>query len=230
MSQKVILIGKENETVDVKTFKFAPVAEVTWKAGQFMVLDVPHANPDEKGTERYFTISAAPFEKNLQITTRMTGSTFKNALDDLPIGSELTIKEIDGDFTLDSPIGDYVFIAGGIGITPFRSILCQLVHLRKPINALLLYGNRTEDIIFKEELEEVVHKNPNFKIKYLISPEKIDEASIRANVSDLNKPIFYVSGPEPMVEDFEKMLINDLHISKDCLKTDFFPGYDEKNF
>lgn len=230
MSDEVTLIGKRNETSDVVSFVFKSAKPLTWHAGQFLVLVVPHDHPDQYGTERYFTISAAPFEKHLQITTRLTGSSFKNALNALPIGSELDVKEIDGDFTLDEPVGEYVFIAGGIGITPFRSILKELSHSGKPFGVRLIYGNRTEEVVFRKEMEEIAANNPNFKINYLIAPEKIDETTIRANVPDLTKPSFFVSGPEPMVEAMEKLFLNHLGVPPVRLKADFFPGYDEHNF
>jgi ferredoxin-NADP reductase len=224
------LIEKHPETNDVVSFIFQPQEPTTWIAGQFLTLVVPHENPDSHGTEHYFTISAAPYEGHIQITTRLTGSTFKDALNALPIGDTVEAKDIDGDFTLQEPKGQYVFIAGGIGITPFHSIIKQLVHEEKHLNAQLIYGNRDAgQIVFKQELEAWAAVNPDFTIQNVISPQMIDEETIRSKVPDLQAVTFYVSGPEPMVEALEKTMAG-MGIQEDRMIRDYFPGYDRHNF
>lgn len=224
------LIEKHQEVEGVTSFIFQPEKPVTWTAGQYLSLLIPHENPDNKGIQRYFTISSAPFDKNIQITTRISGSSFKKALDALPLGGEVEAENIEGDFTLTDPSGEYVFIAGGIGITPIRSILRQLNHEGRNIAATLIYGNRDDNPVFKNELEELVKHNPRFKVHYLISPEKINEETIRKYSPDLEHSRFYISGPEPMVEALESVFLNDLQIADERTKRDYFPGYTELNF
>ena len=224
------LIEKRHETPDVVSFLFTPEDGFTWRAGQFLVLIVPHENPDAHGTEHYFTIASAPYEGVVQITTRLTGSTFKNTLDALPIGSTIEAKDIDGDFVLDNPIGEYVFIAGGIGITPIHSILKQLDHETKPIHATLLYGNRSEDVVFRDELEDIAARNPELTIHYIVLPNQINETTIRQFVPDPTSQTFYISGPEPMVEALEKMCAEKLGLTEAQMVRDYFPGYDQNNF
>jgi len=227
---QLALTQKRNETSDVVSFIFQPEAGFSWKAGQYLTLVVPHDNPDEHGTEHLFTIASAPFEGVVQITTRLTGSTFKKALNDLPIGSTLKAKDLDGDFVLDNPSGDYVLIAGGIGITPIHSILKQLDHEGKQIQATLLYGNRTEEAVFKDELAQFSTKNPGLTIQYIISPEQINETVVQKFVPDISSPTYYISGPEPMVETLEKTFAEKLGLSEEQMIRDYFPGYDQKNF
>lgn len=224
------LINKRPEAENTVSFIFQPGSPVHWIAGQYLELSVPHENPDSHGTKHYFTIASAPYEKVIQITTRLSGSTFKDTLSSLPLGSVLTASGPEGDFTLENPTGEYVFIAGGIGITPFRSILKQLDHEGKKIKVNLLYGNRTSDVVFKRELEQLSKSNPDFRILYLISPERIDAQSIRANVPNLSVPMFYISGPEPMVESLETTFQNELGVPDERMKRDYFPGYDQHNF
>lgn len=224
------LTAKRNELPDVVSFVFTPEPGFTWKAGQYLTLVVPHENPDSHGTEHYFTIASAPYEGIVQITTRLTGSTFKNALNTLPLGSVLEAKELDGDFVLDTPGGEYVFIAGGIGITPIHSILKQLDHEGKHINATLLYGNRSEDAVFKSELAGFATKNPDLKIHYIISPEQIDDTAVRKFIPDVVAPTYYISGPEPMVEALEKTFAEKLGLTEEQMIRDYFPGYDQRNF
>jgi ferredoxin-NADP reductase len=224
------LTDKRQETEDVVSFIFTPEAGFTWKAGQFLTLLVPHENPDSHGTEHYFTIASAPYEEVVQITTRLTGSTFKNTLNSLPIGSTLEAKGAEGDFVLENPTGEYVFIAGGIGITPIHSILKQLIHEGKQIKATLLYGNRSKNAVFKDELEVFAAHIPDFQVHYILDPEHIDPDHVRKYVPDLKTPTFYISGPEPMVEALEKTFAEELGLTEEQMIRDYFPGYDQHNF
>ena len=223
------LIKKYNEFPDVVTFIFKSNIPFTFNAGQFLHYTLPHPNPDDRGIHRYFTIAAAPFEEVARITTRFTtikGSTFKNALHELKVRDILEADGPEGEFVIKDESKSYVFIAGGIGITPFRSILLELAHKNSPINVTLLYANHDQNIVFKEELENLTKTNPNFKIHYVFSPQRIDEAKIREFVPDLNTPYFYVSGPEPMVNGIIDIL-KQMEINQDHIKKDWFPGYKE---
>ncbi len=221
------LLEKRQELEGVTSFFFEPESPIEWQAGQYIHYVLHHLPTDDRGSDRWFTNSAAPFEKNVRITTRFAtdkGSSFKKALDGIKIGKWIEISVVEGDFTLEDPEREYVFLAGGIGVTPYRSIITQLAHDKKPINITLLYANRDENIVFKDELEKIAKDNPNFKIHYIISPEHIDEAKVKEFVPDIKKPIFYVSGPEPMVDSLSEML-EKMGIPKDNIKQDSFPGY-----
>lgn len=223
---KLTLIEKRPEVAGVTTFVFEASGPFHWTAGQYLHYVLPHKNPDDRGMERWFTISAAPFEGNIQITTRHfeNGSTFKKELFAMPIGGTIESDSTEGDFTVPDPAQKMVFIAGGIGITPFRSILAELDHNGVAINAKLLYANQDSNFIFKPELEGFVQKHPGFTIHYFTGEERIDEKAIRTDVADLTSTIFYVSGPERMVEVYEKMLLG-MGIPDAHIKRDYFPGY-----
>lgn len=182
---------------------------------------------DDRGSDRWFTNAAAPFENHVRITTRQStdkGSSFKKKLFSLVEGKKIEMSVVEGDFIIEDPDQEYVFIAGGIGITPFRSILAQLDHDKKPINVTLLYPNRDQNIVYKDELEEIAKNNANFKIHYVFSPEHIDEEKIKSVVTDIQKPLFYISGPEPMVDVLGET-IKKMGVPEDHLKQDWFPGY-----
>lgn len=224
---KLQLIEKKLQTPDVTTFVFQPLEPVSWEAGQFAHYVLHHEPTDERGSDRWFTISSAPFENVICITTRHTddaGSTFKKKLFSLKEGKKIEISDISGDFTVEDLTKEYVFIAGGIGITPFHSILKQLDHEKKKINVTLLYSNRDQSVVFKNELEEFATRNPGLQIHYVFSPEHIDEKKIKELVPDLEKPVFYVSGPEPMVESLGNLL-KEMGVKEENLKQDWFPGY-----
>ena len=224
---KLKLISKQTEVTGVETFIFEAEEPLNWKPGQYAHYILPHENPDDRGTERWFTIASAPFEKTAQITTRLTpvqGSSFKRALVDLPIGQTIESDYVDGDFTVEDPEQESVFIAGGIGITPFRSILKEADHNGTKLRATLLYASRDENIVFKDELDAYAKNNPDLKIHYLIAPERLDENSIRAMVPNLQTPVFYLSGPEPMVKSLNETVQN-MGVPADHVKLDDFPGY-----
>ena len=219
---KFTLIKKQNEVGNAKTFIFKPDTQISWKAGQYFIYYLEHENKDLRGKMRFFTISSAPFEKYPSITTRIvkTSSTFKKALNKLKIGENLEVKGPDGDFIIENKNKSFVFIAGGIGITPFHSILKQMEYEKKDLDILLLYSNADKDIVFKNELKKLNLKN--LKIKFLIK-KQIKEKNI-IEIKDFKDKFFYVSGPEPMVESLEQLL-DKLKVSKRNQYYDYFSGY-----
>ncbi len=212
---RLTLIDKIQETSDVISFIWQTEKPLTWVAGQFLQYNLG----DEK---RYFTISSAPHEQNIMLTTRFSdpGSDFKKALKNMPIGQTIEATDPHGSFTLEDPSKNYVFLAGGIGITPFRAILLDLAHHKKPINITLLYANRDQNIVFKEELEKLL------PVHYFIDPDRIDEKAILSTVYRLPSTVYYISGPEFFVLNMERLLSN-LGVPPENIKRDYFPGYDK---
>jgi ferredoxin-NADP reductase len=225
---KLTLISKVKREGDATSFIFQPSHPIAWKAGQFMVYTLPHKNPDIRGEQRFFTISSPPFEKNIVITTKISSersSSFKKALVELKEGQTIEAKGPDGEFVVNDPNKEYVFIAGGIGITPYHSILLDLKEKGKPINATLLYANKDRNIVFQKELESLKNYSSTFKIVYFLSPQRINEETIKENVSNFLDKIFYVSGPEPMVEVLQAM-VKKMGVKKENVVDDYFPGYE----
>jgi len=225
---RLTLIERKPEAAGVESLIFQPQEPLTWKAGQFLHYVLHHRPTDERGSDRWFTVSAAPSEGHVMITTRWTdekGSSFKEALKALKVGEQIEVSDVDGDFIVEDPTQEFVFIAGGIGVTPFRAILKQADHDGQQLRVTLLYGNRDADIPYRAELEALAQKNPNLKINYILAPERIDETSIKKFVPDLSKPIFYVSGPEPMVESLGTTL-KEMGVPEAHIKQDYFPGYE----
>ena len=221
---KLTLTNRKTEGPEVESFIFKPPESLVWEAGQFLHYVLHHEPTDERGSDSWFTVASAPSEGVVMITTRFSNSTFKKALWELQVGHAIEVSDVDGDFLLDSADKKYVFIAGGIGITPFRAILKEALHEGRPIDVTLLYASRDENITYKEELETIAKDNPNLKINYIISPERIDETKIRQLVPDIEKSFFYVSGPEPMTESLGNML-KAMGIPAERIKQDWFPGY-----
>lgn len=224
---KLTLARAFDENAETRTFIWTPSEPLSWQAGQYLHYVLPHEHPDDRGIERWFTIAAAPYEGHVQITTRHSekSSTFKEALFALPVGGTIDADTPEGDFVTPDADEPFVFIAGGIGITPFRAILLDRAHRGLPLRIVLLYANRDDQFVFKNELEALRKEHPEFEIHYVSGDERIDETLIRSCVPDIAVPHFYTSGPEPMVLAFEKMLA-DMGVPNEHAHRDDFPGYD----
>lgn len=212
----------------VTTFVWQPESPVNWTAGKYLKYTLPHDNPDDRGITRFFTIAAAPFEKRPRITTRFTesnGSTFKTRLHSLKIGVTIEASNPMGDFIFDTtrPV---VMLAGGIGITPYRAMLLQLAHEGINFQVHLLYANRTDKYVFKDQLEKIAAENQNFKISYFTDPKHIELVDIQDAAAQFSNPMYYLSGPEPMVDHYNIML-KDAGIREEAIKLDDFPGYEK---
>jgi ferredoxin-NADP reductase len=225
---KLHFVKKEQEVPDVYSFYFEPEKPLSWTAGQFLHYTFSHPNADDRGVKRWFTISTAPFEKLARITTRINSersSSFKSALTQLKSGDEIEAEAPEGDFIFGDPAKKYAFLAGGIGITPFRSILAQLDHEGQDFKVDLLYANRDDNLVFGDELANLEQKHPDFHIRKFIGDHKVKLEDLKPYMDDTDT-ILYVSGPEPMVEDFDKKL-KDAGMPEERIKGDYFPNYPE---
>jgi ferredoxin-NADP reductase len=224
---KLKFVSKQPVAADVVSFVFESPTPLAPQAGQYFHYVLPHTDADDRGVERWFTNSAAPSEGHVMISTRVSenASSFKRTLNALESGDEVEADGPEGDFTVEDFSRNYVFVAGGIGITPFRSILVEAQKQGSPLKATLLYANRSDEVPFKEELEAIAATNPDFQIKYVINPEVVDGNLIKQYVDAVDSPLVYLSGPEPMVKDLRQQLF-DLGLDQETVKMDDFPGYE----
>lgn len=224
----------EAEAANIRTFYFRPESPVQYTAGQYTQLKLPHADPDKRGIKRWFTLSSSPTDELLTITTKYAGddhsSSFKKALFSLKPGTGLHMASPMGDFVLPKIIQTpLVFVAGGIGVTPFHSILGWLAATREQRPIKLLYGVRTEDEIIFQETFSKAGVEPTIVVSEPSAAWGGERGRISAElILGLEKPtddtLVYVSGPEPMVQALEK----DLHkagLGKHQVVTDEFPNY-----
>ncbi|HEV8601381.1 MAG TPA: RnfABCDGE type electron transport complex subunit D, partial [Patescibacteria group bacterium] len=233
------LTKTENAAPNTVSFWFEPLKKMNFTAGQFLEWTVAHRKPDLRGFRRWFTIAASPSENMLMLTTKFSekSSSFKQALKDIKPGDEITATGPDGEFVLPKATQEkLVFIAGGIGITPFRSMVKYLLDTNQSQPIVLMYSNRTAaDIAFRPVWEEA-QKKFGLKAVYTITDEVpkdwqgrvgfIDPKMIKEEVPDWQERTFYVSGPEPMVQAFVKMLAG-MGIADKKIRRDYFPGYTE---
>ena len=220
------LIRKVQLTGDTWAFHFEKPTEFDYLPGQYVKITLNHNNPDERGISRFFTMSSSPTEEDILITTRILHSSFKKAFYGLPVGAEVQMRGPHGIFVLDEQdTRGKVYLAGGIGITPARSMLVYLrdKNLNIPFTLMVSFSNGSE-IIFQDELSSL--SNNDRKIIYVVTSEegRIDEEKIKKNVPDLPNSLFYISGPAGFVDAMEK-LVRSLGVSEENIKTEDFPGY-----
>jgi ferredoxin-NADP reductase len=222
-----------DEAANIKTFCFTPERAVQYTPGQYAEWTLKHPRPDNRGVKRWFTLSSSPTEDHISITTKFNdkkSSSFKKALFGLKPGDEILVSDPMGDFVLPKLIQTpLIFVAGGIGITPFRSMLTWLSATGETRPIKLLYAVRGEDeIIFQETFDKA-----NIHATIVVSDPSPAWGGERGRLSaelilGLGQPpedgLVYVSGPEPMVEILEKDLKR-AGLAKHQFVGDFFPNY-----
>jgi ferredoxin-NADP reductase len=220
---KLTFIQKTLETNNTWSFFFEPEYKLRYVAGQFIELTLPVEKPDLRGKMHWFTLSSSPTEDLLRITTRKPVgqvSSFKQCLFSLRSGDTVDSSSPMGDFVLpkDSHI-PLVFIAVGIGITPFISIIDYLDATNQTRDIQLLY--RTKDIAdypFKKNLEG------NENIKLFMTDKHLTSESIKQTVDIKSKSLVFLAGPEEIVEKLTNEVI-DHKLRRDRVVTDYFPNY-----
>jgi ferredoxin-NADP reductase len=231
-------ISKQELTKDTFTFAFERPNDFAFLPGQYNRWTLPIEATDKRGSSRYFTISSSPSDiDTLTVTTKIIQSDFKKALLNLKKNDEIKIFGPMGNFILDETTSKpRVLIAGGIGITPYHSMLTYAAAKKLTIPLTLLVSfSMPEEMVFYDELKKL-ESYPNIKIIYTITkPEesqtpwtgekgRISEELIKKYVSDITNSLFYVVGPPPMEEATTKIL-KGMQIAEENILTEAFTGY-----
>lgn len=211
--------------------------DIDFTAGQyFFVTLIDPLYVDEKGNERHFTLVNSPAQKGIiSMATRVTDSAFKRTLGELLVGSKVDLGIISGTFVLpretDKPL---VFIAGGIGITPYISMLRHIRDEKLEYKVTLIYASRDqESTAFLEELQNLEKENTNFKLIPIMSDDpswkgetrRVDSSLVKEYFPDYNSNLYYVSGPPSMVKGVAASLA-EAGVEKTNIKLENFPGYE----
>jgi ferredoxin-NADP reductase len=221
----------------VYEFVFATDKRFGFKPGQYLEWTLEHKYPDNRGNRRYFTIASAPGEQtvNLGVKFYEPMSTYKRALMAMKEGDILSASHLAGDFTLPADAKrKFVFIAGGIGVTPFRSMVGHMLDTNDTRPTTILYANKTAKEVAYKELFDQAQRQLGTKVVYALSDEpapvpghyqgKIDAVLIKKEIPDYAERTFYISGPHSMVESFQKTL-GAMGVPRWHIKVDFFPGF-----
>jgi ferredoxin-NADP reductase/Na+-translocating ferredoxin:NAD+ oxidoreductase RnfD subunit len=203
-------------------------------AGQFLELSLPHTHADSRGIRRTFSITSSPQDEyvRLGITTSNLGSTFKQKLLKVKKNTLLRVTQIGGDFTVPKSKEPLLFIAGGIGITPFRSVIDDLIKQEEHRDIVLLHGLRSEDFFIYQETIQAAEKHGLIYIPVVTNatPEWkgqagiINSQTIQENVPDYANRRVYISGPSLMVDSIRSQLLKSGVKRRNIVK-DYFSGY-----
>ncbi len=230
------LLEKIPRSADTTSYRFSRPAEYTFKAGQWYTITIPSP---EGPLDHHFSHADSPTEPYIELTTRLTGSTFKNILDALPIGAEVQIQGPYGAFLFGYDKPRLAFLTGGIGVTPVHSMLRYLADTESAgriqgQELVVFYGSMTEDgIVYKDEFDEFERKIPALRVVHVItnpSPDWkgyggfITQDLIRAELPDPSQWTFYVVGPPAMITAMDKVL-EQLEIPQDQIVVESFAGY-----
>jgi len=233
------LLDRKEIAEGTMAFHFARPAGFEFAAGQSVnvgLVDPPET--DAKGNRRAFSIASAPHENELVIATRMRDTAFKRVLKTMPLGARVQLRGPAGKFTLDPDApAPAVFLAGGIGITPFVSMLRHAAQAKLARRLHLVYSNRRpEDAAFLAELAGLQDRNPNHRFTGTMTEmEKsahpwqgergfVDRAMLERALGDLAAPTWYMAGPPAMVQTMLAILA-EAGVAKERVRTDEFFGY-----
>ena len=239
--ERLILQLKEKiqTAPDMIDFIFPRPKNMSFVPGQYMEWTLPHEDADDRGNRRYFTLASSPTEDNIRVGIKFyrQGSSYKKSLASRDGQLVIAAGQRAGDFTLpDDASQKCVFMAGGIGITPFRSMIKYLLDKSEKRDIILMYANKCAPEIIYRDVFDQAENNLGIKTIYTltdvdsIQPDwtgrrgRFDADSIKQLVGDYKNRVYYLSGPHEMVKGFEATIKN-LGISKENIKTDFFPGF-----
>jgi ferredoxin-NADP reductase len=233
------LTSAETVAEGTMAFHFARPAGLKFKAGQSINVSlIGPPETDAKGNARTFSIVSAPHETGLVVATRMRDTAFKRVLKAMPAGGRVGLRGPAGLFTLDSADArPAVFLAGGIGVTPFVSMLREAAHSRPARELWLFYSNRRpEDAAFLDELMALPERNGRIHfVGTMVEMDKssrpwsgetgfLDRTMLERHLKNLAGKVYYIAGPPGLVEAMQKMLLGP-GVTQDAIHTDEFFGY-----
>ena len=248
-----LLAKQEHKDSDVMSFKFSKQDNVDQRnlehtAGQYAFFDIGGVYDDPEGPLRHFTIASSPTENFVMISTRIRDTPYKKRLSSLEEGIKIKVRGPMGKFVLHEE--DYskpaVFLSGGIGVTPFRSMIKYATDKQLPLKIVMFDSNRNqENILYKDEFDQWANTNKNVKIIYTITEEgkedqkssgasewkgesgRIDKAILTKYLNNdyLKDSIFYTCGPPAMIKAMQDLLQDDFGLTKERIKVEEFTGY-----
>jgi len=230
------IIDKKEVAQGTLQVTFEVKEDFTFKPGQYIFVTLTKLNyPDERGPKRQFSIVNSPEDKGkIIITTRITESGFKKTLNELPQGSEVELGPIAGAFVLPDDISrPLVLIAGGIGITPYMSMLRHIAKEKLPYKITLVFSNRNQALTaFLNEIQNFQFSILNFQLILTMTDDpswsgekrKVDAQFIREYFHDVNAQNYMVVGPPKMVDAVNESLL-EAGVDISSIKIENFTGY-----
>ena len=219
-------------TADTSSFRFSRPEGFDFKPGQYIMVKIKSGDKELIHT---FSLSSSPTDRNfIEFTKKLTASEYSTNLRSMMPGDWAHIDGPYGKFTFEGEYEKILFLAGGIGITPFFSIIKYCSDIRLPTSMVLFHGCRNEnEIAFKKELENMQLKNHNLKLIYVLNEPSpawkgkvgfVTARLIGQEVPDFRNRIFYACGPPPMVVAMQKV-VSELGLPLTQLKLESFAGH-----
>ncbi|MGD6934436.1 MAG: FAD-dependent oxidoreductase [Candidatus Bathyarchaeia archaeon] len=219
-------------THDTTSFRFSRPKELEYKPGQYFFVTIKQGG---KELTKHFSFSTSPTETAfIEFTKKLTDHEYSMALKAAKVGDWARIDAPYGKFTFEGEHPKIALLCGGIGITPFISIIKNATDKNLDTKITLFYGCRTEaDVAFKTELEELAKKNSKFKLMIVLSQASsdwkgaagyINAEMVQKEVPDFKDTVFFACGPPPMVTAMQG-LVEKLGLPKEQLKLELFTGY-----
>jgi ferredoxin-NADP reductase len=224
-AHEVTLLGRDEVAFGTLAFRLARPAGFEFKAGQSATFALLEPPPQPNSAQRIFSLASAPWETELMVATRMRdASAFKQALKALPSGSKLKLRGPRGLMTLHEDASRAaVFVAGGIGITPFRSMLRQAAHDGTARPLYLAYSNRRpQDAAFLVELQAM--RGLRLMARMTDAEGFVDQAALERFAADAPAPIYYLAGPPAMVNAM-KAILRAIGVADADVRSEQFYGY-----
>ncbi|HEX7549489.1 MAG TPA: FAD-dependent oxidoreductase [Candidatus Methylomirabilis sp.] len=234
------LIARNEVAEGTMAFALDRPTTFDFRAGQYMVVVLPNPpHTDAEGNRRVFSIASPPQDTTrLLLATRMTGTALKRSLAEVPVGTPVDLSGPAGDFVLHEDASrPAVFIAGGIGITPFRSMVQDAVSRHLPHQITLIYSNRTpEGAAFHEEFTRLAQTHEN--LTYVPTMTQADKARqpwggerrhvsadfLRSHIAKIATSMFYLAGPPGLVAGITKA-VSDAGVDPAHVRSEEFAGY-----
>lgn len=237
---KLILTVSDKIRIAKDTFEFAfkPEKKFAYLPGQYMEWTLPHTHQDARGSRRYFTLASSPTEDTILLGVKFfeKGSSYKKSLTNLNSQTPVVAGQLAGEFTLPkNPEQKLAFLAGGIGVTPFRSMIKYLTDTNQHRDIILCYANKDEDEIAYRDIFDAAQKKIGLKVIYTLTEKhtvpfgwdgevgRLSDELIRKTITDFKDRLFYLSGPQNMVNSYETIL-KKIGVSQKHIKKDFFSG------
>ena len=232
---QVIFSERLKRTESIESFRFRSDEKIEFLPGQFLQLIFDEENREDSDLNKFLSFSSAPGKEYFEVTKRISGSEFSEALAKLKIGDKLLVKAPMGNCVFKDEYAKIGFLVGGIGITPAISILEYITSKNLGTDVCLLYSNKTEeDIAFKAQIDNWSQQNPNIKPVYALTncePKdkncffgRIDEQFLINNVSDPKQRVFFIFGPPDMVAEMKNSCLKTGCI-EDMVMAENFIGY-----
>lgn len=233
------LVTRHEVAERTMAFRFEKPPGWTFRAGQFIAMTLlAPSETDAEGDTREFSIASGPHENTLMVATRLRDTAFKRVLQTLPLGTAVKIEGPSGTLTLHTDAKrPAVFLAGGIGITPFRSMLLHVAQAQLPHRIFLFYSNRRpEDAPFLEELQALERLNPRYTLiasmteigkshqPWLGETGQITTGMLAKYLKSAGSPIYYIAGPPEMVKGLHAM-VHESGVDDADIRAEEFAGY-----